>query len=300
MRMLIFGAQHPDHVQRLLRRRRKQPRDEMMTEVLAGLGGVLRGRILRFFASDSEVAPADLIQPLATVWQCLAWNDGWAHVGGHQGALGVSMGEAVASVASGAASISAAVRLAEVVSALDRLATGESAMAHVAAPMHEVMAVGRGLSLHPAVHYGRMSSIIGGSATDLEDLAKRCAHDRLPLNRLTLPHAYHTPEVADLEPVFASLGPPLPSSRPKLRLYSCVTGGEIHEFASDHWWSIVGRPCLFAHAVAAALDDGFREFVAADHQAAPLATVHDVATTMGLANDVRLVFEEGRAWKTAG
>ena len=179
--------------------------------------------------------------------------------------LGHSVGEIAAAHVAGVLDLADAARLVCLRGRVMQRAHGRGAMATVdlspetAAPL---------LAAHPGVAIaainGPRSLVLAGEPAALDaalaDLTARGARTR----RLRVDYAFHSPQMAALQPALRDLLGPHPTPRrADLRLYSTVTGAAVDgpELGPEHWLRGLVQPVLFARAVDHALAADHRLFI---------------------------------------
>ena len=179
--------------------------------------------------------------------------------------LGHSVGEIAAAHVAGILDLADAARLVCLRGRVMQRAHGRGAMATVdlspetAAPL---------LAAHPGVAIaainGPRSLVLAGEPAALDaalaDLTARGARTR----RLRIDYAFHSPQMAALQPALRDLLGPHPTPRrADLRLYSTVTGAPADgpELGPEHWLRGLVQPVLFARAVDHALAADHRLFI---------------------------------------
>lgn len=108
-------------------------------------------------------------------------------------------------------------------------------------------------------------TVLGGSATMIDDLADRLAAEGVQSTRLVTSHAFHTPMMADAQAPFVAATAQTSRSPASLPVYSTSTGSKIAPAAlaePSYWGSQLMNPVRFADTIVAALaDDSGRLFL---------------------------------------
>jgi thioester reductase-like protein len=179
--------------------------------------------------------------------------------------VGHSVGEAAAAWAAGALTLRQGIRLMfhrgrSMAVAHGRgtlLALGiaeEEALAEVA-PYPE--------SLSLAAVNAPSSVTLAGERERLQEIFERYESDGVFARFVPVEYPFHSPFMdpakADLLESLADLRP----AKPRIPLYSTVTGGPINEASvnADYWWRNVREPVRFAPAIIAMVRGGFRQFL---------------------------------------
>ncbi len=222
--------------------------------------------------TEAPTAPpldrVDVVQP--TLWAVMvALAEVWrAHGVEPDAVVGHSQGEIAAACVSGALSLSDAARVVALRSrAIVRLA-GTGGMASVALPAERVRArladpdvAGR---VHLAGVNGPGATVIAGPAALLSDLVAEWDADGVHARLVPVDYASHTPDMEALRPEVLDLLAPVVPHRPRVPLYSTLTGGLLDEATpmdAEHWFRSLRAPVRFHDAVSALIDAGHDLFV---------------------------------------
>ncbi|GGR92650.1 type I polyketide synthase [Streptomyces eurythermus] len=175
--------------------------------------------------------------------------------------IGHSVGEVAAAHLAGALELPDACALVAARAGLmQALPADDAAMAAVEASEDEVRtmlgerAPSAGLADVAAVN-GPTSVVLSGDATVVTEIAEELRTRGRRVKRLTVSHAFHSPQMDPMLPEFRRIVAELPFHPPRVPMVSTVTGLPLtaEEIASpDYWVRNVRRPVRFADAVRAA------------------------------------------------
>ena len=216
--------------------------------------------------ASRQVATFGMQVALAALWR--------AHGVTPAAVVGHSVGEVAAAVVSGVLSVADGVRVvtarASLLAGID--AAGSGAMALVELPAGDVVRLaGRFPGVGVAVHASPRYSTVSGPADSVDGLVSHVDGLGLLARRLRVGGAGHSPAV---EPILAPLRERIAgigTAEAAVPSYSTVVDGAPIGGGADYWVANVRRPVRFTQAIAAALADGYREFVEVSPH--PIATV---------------------------
>ncbi|HYQ62341.1 SDR family NAD(P)-dependent oxidoreductase, partial [Actinophytocola sp.] len=253
---------------------------ELDPEFLARTGATLTSLLVSDELGDLAM------RQTATFGMQLALSALWrAHGVTPAAVIGHSVGEVAAAVVSGALSLGDGLRV--VVARSSLLAgidsAGDGAMAMVELPAGEVVRLaGRFPGVGVAVHASPRHSTVSGPAASVDGLVSHVEGRGGLARRLRVGGAGHS---AAVEPIMAPLRERLAgleSAAPVVPSYSTVFDGRPIGADDDYWVANVRRPVRFTQAVAAALADGYREFVEVSPHPIATASVEQTADDPGV------------------
>ncbi|WP_171168283.1 type I polyketide synthase [Streptomyces sp. I05A-00742] len=215
--------------------------------------------------SEADLRRTEIAQPLLFAFQ-LGAVAALERAGVRPSAVtGHSFGEVAAACAAGVLDLPAAALLTAARSRKQALTAGQGRMAAVGLAMddvrEEIARYGGRLTV-AAVNSDR-DATVSGDRRDLDDLGSRLGERGVFFRLLDLDYAFHSTAMDVIEqPLRAELGPlrPAPGTVP---FFSGVTGGALpgQRLDAAYWWRNIREPVLFADAVRALLDDGYRVFL---------------------------------------
>ncbi|QLE74806.1 SDR family NAD(P)-dependent oxidoreductase [Streptomyces rectiverticillatus] len=197
--------------------------------------------------------------------------------------LGHSVGEVAAAYVSGALDLPGAARVIAERSRAQAATAGTGRMAAIGLgeeKAREAIAAYEGLLEIAAVNSARDVTVSGQPAA-LRSLARELAAREVPFRELGVDHGFHSAAMDPIEePLRAGLAG-LVAHRPRLPMYSTVTGGPVTDGQLDaaYWWHNARRPVRFAEAVAQAAGAG-------------IAAVVEIAPQPGLAGVLNRIASE--------
>ncbi|WP_058042652.1 type I polyketide synthase [Streptomyces roseifaciens] len=197
--------------------------------------------------------------------------------------LGHSVGEVAAAYVSGALDLPGAARVIAERSRAQAATAGTGRMAAIGLgeeEAREAIAAYEGLLEIAAVNSAR-DVTVSGQAAALRSLGRELAAREVPFRELGVDHGFHSAAMDPIEePLRAGLAG-LVAHRPRLPMYSTVTGGPVTDGQLDaaYWWHNARRPVRFAEAVAQAADAG-------------IAAVAEISPQPGLAGALNRIASE--------
>ncbi|MGK4906012.1 SDR family NAD(P)-dependent oxidoreductase [Streptomyces albus] len=217
-------------------------------------------RVLRG-ADGAATAPVDVVQPaLFAVMVSLARM--WQHWGVPvDGVVGHSQGEIAAACVSGALSLADGARVVAVRSRLLAELAGTGGMVSVALPPEEVRGrLGGRLSL--ASVNGPGSVVVSGPDDALEELMASARADGVPVRRIDVDYASHSPAVEALRDRLRAELSGLSPREGTVPLYSTVTGTRLtgSELDAAYWYRNLRETVRLRSAVESLAADGFAFF----------------------------------------
>ncbi|WP_307811782.1 acyltransferase domain-containing protein, partial [Streptomyces sp. AV19] len=228
----------------------------------------------------------DVVQPvLFSVMVALAAL--WESYGLRPDAVaGHSQGEIAAACVAGALSLEDAARVAALRSrALEALA-GAGAMVSVGMPAAELepLLAGEDDRLSIAAVNGARSVVVSGVPEAADSLVARLAADGVPVRRLGVDWASHSPQVESVREDLLRLLEPIRPRVGEVPLYSSVTGALMDgsELDAEYWYRNLRQVVRFDEATRALADDGHRVFVEAGPHPAVLVGVQETLDALGI------------------
>ena len=193
---------------------------------------------------------------LAVLWR--SWGVEPAVVLGH------SVGEYVAACVAGIYSLRDGLRLIVKRARLMQQVAGRGAMVAVFAPEHQVRESLAGLEARVSVAAWNApgNMVISGYQTELEIAEERLQRQGIRAQRLPVSHAFHSPQMIEMEDAFGDAAKEVNWSAPHIQLISSVTGMPVgpQEMANAGYWRRqVRQPVVFRQAMEALR--GHRAFV---------------------------------------
>lgn len=178
------------------------------------------------------------------------------------GVLGYSLGEYVASVASGALAHEDAMRIVVRQAMLLKSAAAAGGMLSVIAPLDH-------FDRHPEIYRGTVvgsinyggNFAVSGDNASLDAVAARLKEASIVSVRLPLEYPFHSPLMAPMEPAFRALFEGVRIDPPRMPLYSSSTASLLREVDAGHYWNVGFRPVNFHAAIAAIAAEGPCRFV---------------------------------------
>ena len=178
------------------------------------------------------------------------------------GVLGYSLGEYVASVASGVLAHEDAMRVVVRQAMLLKSAAAAGGMLSVIAPVEH-------FDRHPELYLGTVigsvnyagNFVVSGDAGSLDAVAARLKDASIVSVRLPLEYPFHSPLLAPMEPAFRALFQGIRIGTPTMPIYSSMTASALRHVDSGHYWNVGFKPVDFQAAVAAVVADGPCRFV---------------------------------------
>ncbi len=180
---------------------------------------------------------------------------------------GHSVGEVAAAWASGALSLAAAVSVIHHRSVLQGTTRGSGQMTALNLGERPARELLEALGLAERVSIAGVNSPSGvtlaGAASDLDRVEQAVAVCGIPLKRLDLGYAFHSPAMdalsIELRRALAHLEP----EETTIPFYSTVTGAELsgRSLDADYWWRNVRQPVLLEPAMGSMVRDGINIYV---------------------------------------
>ncbi|WP_340539823.1 type I polyketide synthase [Nocardioides sp. GXZ039] len=231
---------------------------DAMCEVDGTLGSHIDWSVLdvvRDEAGAPALDTAEVIQPtLFAVMYSLAAL--WRSVGVAPAAvIGHSQGEIAAACVAGAVSLTDAARLVVRRSRVLGGLAGVGGMVTVPLTADEATELISPWSdrLWVAIHSSPHDSVVGGDLEALDAL-ERAHGDRLPLRRVAIGYAAHTPHIDRVEDDIRAAVAEVTPQAASVPIVSSVTGTAIDplDLGPEYWWRGLREPVLFTEAVASA------------------------------------------------
>lgn len=194
---------------------------------------------------------------LARLW--ISWGVEPAAVLGH------SVGEYVAACVAGVFSLEDGLKFIAARARLMQGASGEGAMAAVMAEEGRVRRalVGFEDRVTIAALNAPANVVIAGYRVELDRVQEALEKDGVHVQRLAVSHAFHSPQMREIEIAFEEVAATIRYHSPRLRLISSVTGRAIADEMRDpgYWRRQVIQPVRFREAVQALEQLGYRTFL---------------------------------------
>nr|WP_323375515.1 SDR family NAD(P)-dependent oxidoreductase [Streptomyces alkaliterrae] len=172
-----------------------------------------------------------------------------------QALIGHSIGEVTAAAVAGVLDLSDAVRLVAVRSRLMQSVRARGGMAAVGASAADVEPL---LADHPGLALAAINApdqcVVSGDSDALDDLCAKLTADGLRVDRLTVSHAFHSPQMAEVYDEFRAELADLTFRAPQITLFSNVTGkaARLSDIGNvDYWVRHIGEPVRFMDGVRA-------------------------------------------------
>jgi acyl transferase domain-containing protein/acyl carrier protein len=179
--------------------------------------------------------------------------------------IGHSLGEVAAAHVAGALSLEDAIRVVHHRSRLMQRMTGGGKMVSVELPAEE--AEGEIAPYHDrlsvAAINGSRSTVLSGERSALEAVVASLSRRSVSTRWLPVDYAFHSPQMAALQPELEQSLDGLRPERAALRIISTVTGAPADgtDFSPAYWARNIREPVRFAAGIDALADDGFTTFV---------------------------------------
>ncbi|WP_167473410.1 type I polyketide synthase [Nocardia arthritidis] len=206
------------------------------------LTDVLRG-------NDSALDRVDVVQP--ALWaMMIALTETWRSFGVEPSAvIGHSQGEIAAATVAGILTLDDAARIVALRSRIiaEHLA-GQGGMASIALPADTIR---NHLTNHPdleiAALNGPRSTVISGSADELENLLATLEQQEIRVRRIPVDYASHSAHVDTIESELATALAPITPRQSRIAFHSTVTGTQLHgtELTPHYWFRNLRQPVLF-------------------------------------------------------
>lgn len=188
--------------------------------------------------------------------------------------LGHSVGEYVAACLAGVYSLADGLKLIVGRARLMQAVSGRGAMCAAMTDESTVRTALAGLEQRVSIAALNApdNTVISGYETDLQIAEERLRQAGIRVQRLAVSHAFHSPQMEEMEAAFEQLASAVRFSSPKIRLVSSVTGrlvGAQEMGEAGYWRRQVRQPVQFRKAVETLNELGVETFV----EAGPGATL---------------------------
>ncbi len=195
---------------------------------------------------------------LAMLWR--SWGIEPAAVLGH------SVGEYVAAAVAGVYSLADGLKLIARRGRLMQGVAGHGAMAAVHAPENCVREALRGLEQRVTIAAinAPESLVISGYEQELHIAEQRLKETGVNVQRLNVSHAFHSPQMGEMEEAFEAVVREIQFQSPRLRLVSSVTGQPVARDEMSHaayWRRQVSEPVRFRQAMESLRESGAMVFL---------------------------------------
>jgi acyl transferase domain-containing protein len=195
---------------------------------------------------------------LAVLWR--SWGIEPAVVLGH------SVGEYVAACVAGVYSLGDGLKLIARRGRLMQGVAGHGAMAAVHAPENRVRDALRGLEQRVTVAAinAPESLVISGYEQELHVAEQRLMESGVSVQRLNVSHAFHSPQMREMEEAFEAVAREIQFQPPRLRLLSSVTGRAVARdemSQAAYWRRQVSAPVQFRQAMETLRESGAMVFL---------------------------------------
>ncbi len=195
---------------------------------------------------------------LAVLWR--SWGIEPAVVLGH------SVGEYVAAAVAGVYSLADGLKLIVRRGRLMQGVAGHGAMAAVQAPENCVREALRGLEqwVTIAAINAPESLVISGYEQELQIAEQRLKETGVNVQRLNVSHAFHSPQMGEMEEAFEAVAREIQFQPPRLRLVSSVTGRAVARdemSQAAYWRRQVSEPVRFRQAMESLRESGAMVFL---------------------------------------
>ncbi len=183
---------------------------------------------------------------LAALWR--SWGVEPAAVLGH------SVGEYVAACVAGVLSLADGLKLIAARARLMQSVSGRGAMAAVMAGESRVRDALMGLEARVSIaaFNAPENLVISGYEQELAIAEERLRSGGIPVKRLHVSHAFHSPQMAEIENAFTKVASEVRFAAPQLQLISSLTGEPVgrEEMSRPEYWSRqIRQPVRFQQAV---------------------------------------------------
>lgn len=194
---------------------------------------------------------------LAKLW--MSWGVIPAAVAGH------SVGEYVAACVAGVFSLEDGLKLIAERGRLMQKAGGQGGMIAVLADEDRVRPALAGVEdrVAIAVLNSPENTVISGYYPELNHVERALEQDGIRVQRLNVSHAFHSPQMREIESDFERVAASLQINSPKLRIFSSVSGHEVGDELRDpgYWRRQVVYPVRFRSLVQTLEVSGYRNFL---------------------------------------
>ena len=246
----------------IFRRTMDQCAELLESELREPLFEVLWGGKTELLAQTAYAQPAlfTVEYALAEMWK--SWGIEPSIVLGH------SVGEYVAACVAGVYGLADGLKLIVGRARLMQAVSGQGAMSAAMAGENKVKAALGGLEKRVSIAAlnSPENTVISGYETDLLVAEDRLHHAGVRVQRLAVSHAFHSPQMEEMEAAFEHLASGLQFETPRIRLISSVTGRLIgpREMAdAGYWRRQIRQPVLFRNAVETLVELGSEIFLEA-------------------------------------
>jgi len=233
--------------------------DLLKGELEKSLREVLWGDATELLEQTAYTQPAlfALEYALSEVWKSWGITPGVV--------LGHSVGEYVAACVAGVYTLADGLKLIAARARLMQNVRGRGAMAAVMASEAQVRDALVGLETRVSIAglNAPESVVISGCENELALAEQKLIQAGVRVQRLAVSHAFHSPQMAEMEAEFEALAATIPYAAPRVKLISSVTGKEIArgEINAGYWRRQVRQPVRFHSAMQALEQSGQRVFV---------------------------------------
>lgn len=192
--------------------------------------------------------------------------------------LGHSVGEYVAACVAGVYDLRDGLHLIARRAALMQSTAGEGIMSAVMAGERHVRDALDGLETRVSVAAVNAveSAVISGYKPEVEIAEQRLQRQGVAVKRLAVSHAFHSPQMAQIEEVFEDVARKVRFAPPRIELISSVTGNSISQAELSepaYWRRQIRQPVLFAKAIRTLQSKGPAAFL----EAGPGSTLRSLA-----------------------
>ncbi|MDL2315842.1 SDR family NAD(P)-dependent oxidoreductase [Desulfovibrio sp. OttesenSCG-928-A18] len=224
--------------------------------------------------------------------------------------IGHSVGELAAAWASGALSLEDAVRVLYMRSKLQGPMRGSGAMAVANMSMEKAAALlaDYGESIEISAENTHNSLTLSGQERPLRAFVDQCKRLRVAAKMLRIPYPFHTKAMDGIRADFLEGLKQLRPRKAKIPFFSTVTGEQFTGLLDkEYWYRNIRQPVLFARAIEAAFEQGFRLFLEVGPSPILRSYMRDlfrqesvpVSVTPTLFNNDNEVEDFAGAWKNA-
>jgi acyl transferase domain-containing protein len=239
-------------------------------------------------ASESRLAHTEFAQPALFALQvalaalCKSWGVVPAAIVGH------SVGEIAALHVAGVLSLADAVHVVWQRARAMQQAAGAGNMAVVSLTAADALAALQPWrdTLSIAAINAPRSVVLAGETAALDDASAALAARGVPVQRLPMPYAFHSAQMAPCASQLAAALQGVAGRAPAVSFYSTVSGARTepgHAFDAGYFSRNVRQPVLFASAIDAMADDGVDVFLEIGPHPVLTASVADTLVERALA-----------------
>jgi malonyl CoA-acyl carrier protein transacylase len=180
-------------------------------------------------------------------------------------ALGHSVGEYVAACVAGVFSLEDGLEFIAKRASLMQNVSGEGAMAAVLADEERTRKALAGFEGRVAIAAlnAPANTVISGYRRELEQVQQALENDGIIVQRLAVSHAFHSPQMREMETAFEDVAATIHCQGPRLHLISSVTGKAINEEMTQpsYWRRQVSQAVRFREAMQTLEKSGYRTFL---------------------------------------